>query len=44
MDYLVLHDRLIAKKTLHRVLSPIAKVYFEVSSLVRVAMTADVQH
>jgi carbamoyltransferase len=44
MDYLVLHDRLIAKKALHRVLSPIAKAYCEVSSLVRVAMTADVQH
>jgi hypothetical protein len=29
---------------LHRVLSPIAKAYCEVSSLVRVAMTADVQH
>jgi carbamoyltransferase len=44
MDYLVLHDRLVAKKSLHRVLSPIAKAYSEVSSLVRVAMSADVQH
>jgi carbamoyltransferase len=44
MDYLVLHETLLAKKVLHRVLSPVAKAYSEVSSLVRVAMTADVQH
>ena len=44
MDYLVLHDTLLAKKPLHRVLSPMARAYSEVSSLVRVAMTADVHH
>ena len=44
MDYLVLHDTLLAKKPLHRVLFPAAKVYSDVSSLVRVAMTADVPH
>jgi carbamoyltransferase len=44
MDYLVLHDTLLAKKPLHRFLSPMAKAYSDVSSLVRVAMTADVPH
>ena len=44
MDYLVLQDTLLAKKPLHRVLTPMAKAYSEVSSLVRVAMTADVRH
>jgi carbamoyltransferase len=44
MDYLVLYDRLLGKRGLHRILSPIAKAYSEVSSLVRVAMTADVHH
>jgi carbamoyltransferase len=44
MDYLVLHDTLLSKKPLHRVLTPMAKAYSEVSSLVRVAMTADVHH
>ena len=44
MDYLVLHDTLLAKKPLHLVLSPMARAYSEVSSLVRVAMTADVHH
>jgi carbamoyltransferase len=44
LDYLVLHDMLLAKRALHRVLSPMVRVYSEVRSLVRVAMTADVQH
>jgi carbamoyltransferase len=43
MDYLVLHDLLIGKKRLNRVLSPLIKAYAEVSSLVRVAMTAEMR-
>ena len=43
MDYLVLHDMLIAKKRVHRVLAPLIKVYSEVDSLVRVALTAEMR-
>jgi carbamoyltransferase len=35
IDYLVLHDRLIAKGRLHRVLSPIMRMYSEVDVMVR---------
>ena len=35
IDYLVLHDRLIAKNQLHRLLSPIVTTYLEVDALVR---------
>jgi carbamoyltransferase len=42
MDYLALHDMLIAKKRLHRVISPVVKTFTEVRSLVQAAMTADV--
>ena len=44
MDFLVVNDTLLAKKPLHRLLTPMVKVYSDVSSLVRVAMTADVPH
>jgi len=44
MDFLVLNDTLLAKKPLHHLLSPMVKTYSDVSSLVRVAMTADVPH
>ena len=43
MDYLVLHDMLIAKKRLHRVFAPLLKVYSDVSALVRVALTAEMR-
>jgi carbamoyltransferase len=43
MDYLVLHDILIAKKPMHRVLSPIINAYSEIASLVRTAMTTEVK-
>ena len=42
MDYLALHDMLIAKKRLHRVISPVVKTFTEVRALVQAAMTADV--
>jgi carbamoyltransferase len=35
IDHLVLHDRLIAKGRLHKVLSPIMKMYGEVDVMVR---------
>ncbi len=41
-DYLALHDMLIAKKRLHRVISPVVKTFSEVRSLVRTAMTAEI--
>src|SRR5436190_10241876 len=43
MDYLALHDMLIAKKKFHRVISPVVKVGADVASLVRTAMTADIR-
>jgi carbamoyltransferase len=42
MDYLVLHDMLIAKKRFHRILSPMIKAYSEIASIVRTALTAEV--
>jgi carbamoyltransferase len=44
MDFLVLNDTLLAKKPLHRLVSPMVKVYSDVSSLVRAAMTAEMPH
>jgi carbamoyltransferase len=38
IDYLVLQDTLIGKAALHRVLTPIIRVYADVSTLVRTAM------
>jgi carbamoyltransferase len=43
MDYLVLHDMLIAKKRLHRLFAPLIRVYSDVSALVRVALTAEMR-
>jgi carbamoyltransferase len=40
IDYLVLHDTLVSKAPLHKVLTPIVKVYGDVGSLVRTAMRA----
>jgi carbamoyltransferase len=42
MDYLALHDMLIGKKRLHGIVSPVIKTLSEVRSLVRTAMTAEV--
>jgi carbamoyltransferase len=43
MDYLVLHDMLIAKRRLHRLFAPLIRVYSDVSALVRVALTAEMR-
>ena len=43
IDYLVLHDILMAKKRAYRVLSPIIRSYSEVASLVRTTLNADIQ-
>jgi carbamoyltransferase len=42
IDYLVLHDVLMAKKRSHRVVAPIINAYADLSSLVRTAWTAEV--
>jgi carbamoyltransferase len=44
MDYLVLHDMLIAKKRFHGILSPIIKAYSEIASIVRTALAAEIQN
>jgi len=43
IDYLVLHDVLMAKTPAHRVLSPIIAAYSDVVSLVRTALTAEMR-
>src|SRR5262249_51863406 len=43
IDYLVLHDVLMAKKRAHRVLAPIIEAYSDVASLVQTALTADIR-
>jgi carbamoyltransferase len=43
IDYLVLHDMLMAKNRAHRILSPIITAYSELSGLVRTALTADMR-
>jgi carbamoyltransferase len=40
IDYLALHDRLIAKNRFHRILAPIVRTYSEVGSIVRTGMGA----
>jgi carbamoyltransferase len=41
MDYLVLHDTLIAKNPFYRVLSPVIRTYSEIASVTRAAWTAE---
>lgn len=41
IDHLAIHDTLISKNALHRVLSPILGVYSEVSTMVRTGLQAD---
>jgi carbamoyltransferase len=43
MDYLVLHDMLIAKKRVHGILAPFIKAYAEVASIVRTAWAAEIR-
>src|SRR5271166_4673394 len=42
MDYLVLHDMLIAKKRFHRFLYPIFKAQSEIASIVRAALAVEI--
>jgi carbamoyltransferase len=41
IDYLALHDMLIAKNSFNRILAPFTSVYSEMSSVVRKGLTAD---
>jgi carbamoyltransferase len=43
IDYLVLHDVLMEKRSFYRVLAPIIKAYSELASLVRIALTAEIR-
>lgn len=43
IDYLVLHDTLIAKKRFNRILSPIVAAYSEIGSIVRTAWTTEIR-
>src|SRR5215475_8833983 len=43
IDYLVLHDVLMAKKQAYKVLAPIINAYSDVASLVRTALTAEIR-
>ena len=40
VDYLAMHDLLISKKPLYKILSPIAKIYADVNAIVRTSMRA----
>jgi carbamoyltransferase len=41
IDYLALHDTLISKTILHRLLSPLMRASSEVASIARTGMNAD---
>jgi len=41
IDYLVLHDTLMSKKSTHRVVAPVLKMYDEVAALVRTTLSAE---
>src|SRR5262249_17729814 len=43
IDYLVLHDVVMAKKRTHRIVSPVVSVYSEIASLVRTVLTAELR-
>ena len=44
MDYLVIHDILLAKKKSHKVLSPLVNVYSDIASVVRTAMNTEIRN
>ena len=44
MDYLVLHETVIAKKALHGMLTPVFKAGSDIAALVRTALTAEIGH
>jgi carbamoyltransferase len=41
IDYLVLHDRLVAKSALHKFIAPIMGLYSDVATMVRAGLEAD---
>src|ERR1700736_1264422 len=43
IDYLALHDMLIAKNQFHSIISPFTRAFSEMSSIVRTGLSADVQ-
>ena len=43
IDYLVLHDTLLAKKRFNRILAPMVTAYSELSAIVRTAMTTEIR-
>jgi carbamoyltransferase len=43
IDYLALHDMLIAKNQFHRIVAPFTRAFSEVASVVRTGLSADVQ-
>jgi carbamoyltransferase len=44
IDYLVLHDLLLAKHPFHKVLAPTVAAYSEIAALVRAAWTTELRH
>jgi len=43
IDYLALHDMLIAKNRFHRIVSPLRSTYSEMSSVVQRGLTVEVR-
>jgi carbamoyltransferase len=43
IDYLVLHDMLIAKNRFHKIVSPLRSAYSEMSSVVQRGLTVEMQ-
>jgi carbamoyltransferase len=41
IDYLVLHDTVVAKNAFHRAVSPVMGVYAEISAMVRTGLNVD---
>jgi carbamoyltransferase len=44
IDYLVLHDVLLAKKPFHKVLAPTVAAYSDIATIVRAALTTEMRH
>jgi len=44
IDYLVLHDVLLAKKPFHKVLAPTVAAYSDIATIVRAALTTEIRH
>jgi carbamoyltransferase len=43
IDYLALHDLLLSKKRFHGVVSPVIRMYSDISSIVRTALTTEIR-